>query len=209
MLIDWRKEVNQDILSWNFPRKNLINKLSDLGHRAIVHSSAKYDRNLLASFSRFSDILSKRPQSGLNKLWLIFCILPLSRVRFIYETNLFSKFDIRPGQVTVLSKAARGKGSAFRENPCIKSNISPINFICQDVFLTKEDAATEGVLQEKVFLEISQNSRENTCGRGIAPQACKFIKKETLAQVFSCEFYEISKTTFFPEHLCATASVKV
>ena len=165
MLIDWRKEVNQDILSWNFPRKNLINKLSDLGHRAIVHSSAKYDRNLLASFSRFSDILSKRPQSGLNKLWLIFCILPLSRVRFIYETNLFSKFDIRPGQVTVLSKAARGKGSAFRENPCIKSNISPINFICQDVFLTKEDAATEGVLQEKVFLEISQNSRENTCTR--------------------------------------------
>ena len=29
----------------------------------------------------------------------------------------------------------------------------------------------------------------------------KFIKKETLAQVFSCEFYEISKNTFFIEHL--------
>ena len=28
-------------------------------------------------------------------------------------------------------------------------------------------------------------------------QACKFIKKETLAQVFSCEFYEISKNSFF------------
>ena len=28
--------------------------------------------------------------------------------------------------------------------------------------------------------------------------ACDFIKKETLAQVFSCEFYEISKKTFFP-----------
>ena len=27
--------------------------------------------------------------------------------------------------------------------------------------------------------------------------ACDFIKKETLAQVFSCEFYEISKNTFF------------
>ena len=27
-------------------------------------------------------------------------------------------------------------------------------------------------------------------------EACSFIKKETLAQVFSCEFYEISKNTF-------------
>ena len=29
------------------------------------------------------------------------------------------------------------------------------------------------------------------------PGACKFIKKETLAQVFPCEFCEISKNTFF------------
>ena len=28
------------------------------------------------------------------------------------------------------------------------------------------------------------------------PEACNFIKKETLAQVFSCEFCEISKNTF-------------
>ena len=41
---------------------------------------------------------------------------------------------------------------------------------------------------KKVFLEISQ-------------QVCNFIKKETLAQVFSCEFCEISKNTFFTEHL--------
>ena len=27
-------------------------------------------------------------------------------------------------------------------------------------------------------------------------QACSFIKKETLAQLFSCEFCEISKNTF-------------
>ena len=38
------------------------------------------------------------------------------------------------------------------------------------------------------------------------PQACNFIKKETLAQVFSCEFCETSKNTFFTEHLWATAS---
>ena len=31
---------------------------------------------------------------------------------------------------------------------------------------------------------------------GLTPQACNFIKKETLAQVFSFEFYQISKNTF-------------
>ena len=40
----------------------------------------------------------------------------------------------------------------------------------------------------------------------VVAEACNFIKKETLAQVFSCEFCEISKNTFFTEHLWGTAS---
>ena len=48
---------------------------------------------------------------------------------------------------------------------------------------------------KKVFLEVSQNSQEVAGGA-----ACNFIKKETLAQVFSCEFCEISKNTLFTEH---------
>ena len=39
--------------------------------------------------------------------------------------------------------------------------------------------------------------------------ACNLIKKEALAQVFSCEFCEISKNTFFSEHLQTTASVSI
>ena len=38
------------------------------------------------------------------------------------------------------------------------------------------------------------------------PQTCNFIKKETLAQVFSSEFY-IFKNTIFKENLWTTASV--
>ena len=38
---------------------------------------------------------------------------------------------------------------------------------------------------------------------------CNFIKKETLAWVFSCGFCEISKNTFFTEHLWTTASVSI
>ena len=44
---------------------------------------------------------------------------------------------------------------------------------------------------KKVFLEISQNSRENTSVRVsflIKFQACNFVKKKTLSQVFSCKF---------------------
>ena len=39
-----------------------------------------------------------------------------------------------------------------------------------------------------------------------SPEACNFIKKETLVLVFSCEFCENCKNTFFTEHLWATAS---
>ena len=40
------------------------------------------------------------------------------------------------------------------------------------------------------------------------PKACNFIKKETLAQVFSCEFCEISKNTFFYRTSPVAASVR-
>ena len=39
------------------------------------------------------------------------------------------------------------------------------------------------------------------------PEACNFIKIETLAQVFPCEFCEVSKNTYFTEHLWETVSI--
>ena len=53
-----------------------------------------------------------------------------------------------------------------------------------------------------MFLEISQNSQENTCATvtflmKLQTEACNFIKKENLVHVlFSCEFCEVSKNTF-------------
>ena len=66
--------------------------------------------------------------------------------------------------------------------------------------------ASEAVVQrcsvKKVLLENSRNSPKNTCARAFfLIKACNFIKKETLAPVFSCEFCEILKNTFFIEHL--------
>ena len=63
----------------------------------------------------------------------------------------------------------------------------------------RNELATRRVLQEKVFLEILQIHRKT-------PEACDYFKKETLAQVFSCEFCKVSKNNFFiTEHLRATA----
>ena len=89
---------------------------------------------------------------------------------------------------------------------------------------------------KRVFLQISQNSQESTCARVsfliklqgqnkhfLPPDThvymcvsgsrkcdlCthNFIKKETLAQVFSYEFCEIFRNISFTEHLRETASV--
>ena len=52
----------------------------------------------------------------------------------------------------------------------------------------------------EVFLEISQNSQENTYVRvsfliKLQARPATLLKKDALAQVFSCEFWEISKNT--------------
>ena len=41
----------------------------------------------------------------------------------------------------------------------------------------------------------NKNSRQTLANH--RPEACIFIKKETLAQVFSCEFCKIYKNTFY------------
>ena len=73
------------------------------------------------------------------------------------------------------------------------------------------EAATRGVLRKMVSLEFSQNLQENTSTRvssltKLQAEACNFIKKETLAQVFSCEFCEISINSYSTEYLWMNAS---
>ena len=66
-----------------------------------------------------------------------------------------------------------------------------------------------------MFLEILQNSQEKThvpvsfLIMFQTEPGSNFIKKETLAQVFSCEFCKISKNTFSMEHIRATAPDKL
>ena len=68
------------------------------------------------------------------------------------------------------------------------------------------EAVVQRCFLKKLFLKFSQNSQGNTCARAsflikLHGSACSFIKKETLAQAFSCEFCEIFKSIFLIEHL--------
>ena len=58
------------------------------------------------------------------------------------------------------------------------------------------DNQTKRHWRRNSFLYVIQTKKE--------PEACNFIKKETLAQLFFCELGEISKNTFFTEHLWTT-----
>ena len=80
-----------------------------------------------------------------------------------------------------------------------RENTQPEN-MC-DVNFENIEAVVQRCSVKKVFLEISQNSQGNTCARvsyliKLQALVCKFIKQDTLAQTFSCEFCEISKNTF-------------
>ena len=59
------------------------------------------------------------------------------------------------------------------------------------------EAVARRLLEDKVFLKISQNFAS----------ACNFIKKKALTQFFSCEFCKIFQSTLFIEHLRVTTSV--
>ena len=85
--------------------------------------------------------------------------------------------------------------------------VSNHHIVYHSVLLT--ETTTRGVLWKKVFLNVLQNSQENTCTRVsflIKLQASGLLKKRFWHRLF-CEFCEISKNTFFTEHVRETTSV--
>ena len=66
--------------------------------------------------------------------------------------------------------------------------------------MVNSEAVVQKCSVKNVLLKIPQIHRRT-------PQDCNFIKKETLVQVFSCEFCEIFKDTFFTEYFWTTASI--
>ena len=69
-------------------------------------------------------------------------------------------------------------------------------------FMNTFNWTLDHAILQTCFIEISQNSQENTRARvsfliKLKALGLQFIKKETLAQVFSYNFCKISKIPFF------------
>ena len=71
----------------------------------------------------------------------------------------------------------------------------------RSMFEGQPEAVARRCSVDKVFLNISKKSQENTCVPVsflimLRDKACNFIEKETHTNVISCEFCEIFKNTF-------------
>ena len=72
------------------------------------------------------------------------------------------------------------------------------------LFTMSRSSRAEGFCKKGVLRNFTKFTGKYLCQSlfvnkvpGLRPKACNFIKKETLAQVFSCDFCKISKNTFF------------
>ena len=124
-------------------------------------------------------------------------LIPLSTRRSVISRPIFS---IWLDKITYLIKSAKIWSNCRRFNSGV-------------LVLLESEAAIGGVLWRKVFLKMSQNSQENNGAKvsfstKLQAEACNFIKKETLAEVLSCEFCEIFQNTFSTKYLRTTGSVE-
>ena len=90
--------------------------------------------------------------------------------------------------------------------------VEPLLHMCSERYPRRIRSCHRRCSIKKVFLKISQNSQEKTCSKvsflvKFQASACNYIKKETPAQMFSCQLCEIIKNIFFTEHLRATGGV--
>ena len=83
-----------------------------------------------------------------------------------------------------------------------KSLFKKVAIVCikKSKFGTLRSSPPEVFCKKGVVRNVSKFTGKHLCHslffNKVAGPACSFIKKETLAQVFSCEFCEISKSTF-------------
>ena len=123
--------------------------------------------------------------------------------RFQYKRMPFIPgFYFLVGSIHKVILQADGSEILIFSLPDIKGNLK-INRQKQpsDVFYEKRSSG--GVLQKRCSLIFCKIHRKMPVPESLS---CNFIKKETLTQVFACEFRKISKNIFFTKHLRKTAS---
>ena len=163
---------------------------------AIKFSNEKSKNRKIKNKMRFfSDKNKKNFKQDLQKInWEEFNILNCTNTLYkyfmkiyshIYDKNfplLESETKLKDLRTPWMSKAMR-KSSEQKQRLYTKS-------------LKSKNPKDELIYNYIIFEKLRKQSK----------QACSFIKNKTVEQVLSCEFCEISKNTFFTEHLWTAAS---
>ena len=97
--------------------------------------------------------------------------------------------------------------SYFSNNPEVFSFVHDKLRYSGGEFLQKQ--SPELFYKEGIHKNSAKFTRKHLCQSLFfeRPETCNFIEKESLTQVFSCEFWEIFKNTYFEEHLRTAAPV--
>ena len=121
--------------------------------------------------------------------------------KFSHNFWLFWLYFLNIQRLMVINVENINHGMFFVNVIYLRKNYSLDTFLKFLTLLT--EAATRGVLEEEVFLDIFQNLQVITCVR-----VSFLIKLQAWGTgIFSSEFCKISKNTFFTEHRWETASV--
>ena len=110
---------------------------------------------------------------------------------FFYRISNFLKEILLKGTLEYLWLQIRSLDSHLEESfkGCSKTNVKQVCLTERSTTLEQAEVVVRRCSVKKVFLEISQDLQENTCVRVsllIKLQACNLIKREALAQLFSC-----------------------
>ena len=131
--------------------------------------------------------------------WMIFANIETERIwlNITKETLL-----IYNKKKTFLSKGGKSKNvlQSSRSHKIRYKSVSSKTKYKDKYYQGEQEADARRCSGKTRFFEISQNS-QNTCARAfllikLQASPCNFVKKANLAQVFSCEFWETSKSTF-------------
>ena len=127
----------------------------------------------------------------------------MKRIQTYIKKITFSSFENRSFSNEIIVSVFKHlvlKGLLNNEDSMPKDSIVNCSFCVKRLIkLLSTEAVVRRCSEKKLFLAISRNSHKNTCARVSflikLPNTCNFIKKDTLAQVFSCKFCERFKNT--------------
>ena len=100
-------------------------------------------------------------------------------------------------------------GNNFETQGCYLLGEIKINLQLKNRSTHQRSSLNKGVLKNFAKFTAKHLCQSLSFNKVLGLRSATLLKKETLAQVFSCEFCKIFKNTFFTEHHRTTASVKI